>query len=256
LALHFEVIPDHLPERLKDQLQRFPAGVLQLEVGIQSFNVDVQQAIARKQDNERSVANLRWLRDCSQAHLHTDLIFGLPGESWQSFGQGFDRLAALRPHEIQLGVLKRLRGTPLARQFPADASGPQSMRFDSHPPYTVRHSEGLKSGELQAFQRLARYWDLVANSGRFARTLPILLQGPSAFDAFAAFASWLWAQTQATSGLTPEDLVDQLFEYLTRQRQQDAAVVHAALLADYVASGARASPAVLRLALGHGTASG
>jgi hypothetical protein len=38
LFVHFEVIPDHLPERLRELIMRFPAGSLQLEVGIQSFN--------------------------------------------------------------------------------------------------------------------------------------------------------------------------------------------------------------------------
>jgi hypothetical protein len=254
LALHFEVIPDHLPDRLKAQIQRFPAGVLQLEVGIQSFNVQVQQAIARKQDNALSVANLRWLREESHAHLHTDLIFGLPGETWESFAQGFDQLYALRPHEIQLGVLKRLRGTPLARQFPADAATAQTLRFDPEPPYTVHSNACLAEEDLPRFMRLARYWDLVANSGRFPRTLALLLEGTSAFHAFALFSHWLWTRTGLTSGITPEDLVDHLHAYWIEHACGDGALIHSALLADYVASGARASPAVLRLALGHGTA--
>jgi len=105
LFVHFEVIPDHLPERLRAMIAQFPPGVLQFEVGIQSFNEEVQKRISRKQDNALTVANLRWLQQHSHAHLHTDLIFGLPGESLQSFADGFDRLYALRPHEIQLGLL-------------------------------------------------------------------------------------------------------------------------------------------------------
>jgi len=38
LFLHFEVIPDKLPENLKQQIALFPAGSLQFEIGIQSFN--------------------------------------------------------------------------------------------------------------------------------------------------------------------------------------------------------------------------
>ena len=56
LFLHFEVIPDHLPDRLKDMIAKFPPGVLQFEVGIQSFNVEVQQRISRRQDNDKTVA--------------------------------------------------------------------------------------------------------------------------------------------------------------------------------------------------------
>jgi hypothetical protein len=57
----------------------------------------------------------------------------------------------------------------------------------------------------------------VANSGRFARTLGALLAGASAFAAFLAWSDWLWQTTGKTHRLTPEDLVDALFDYLTNQ---------------------------------------
>ena len=246
LQLHFEVVPDHLPERLKAMLVQFPAGVLQLEIGIQSFNVEVQQRISRKQDNPTTEANLRWLVAHTYAHLHTDLIFGLPGETWQSFGLGFDRLHAIGPQEIQLGVLKRLRGTPLARRSLPGQAAEFDMVYDAAPPYTVQHTGAVSASEVHAFIRLARYWDLVANSGRFAGTLPLLLRGESAFTAFADFAQWLWATTRATSGLSPEALLDAVFNYLTVQRALPVAAVRAALLADYLASGARSNPRALQ----------
>ncbi|MFZ2387069.1 MAG: radical SAM protein, partial [Polaromonas sp.] len=115
LFVHFEVVPDSLPDRLKALIARFPAGSLQFEVGIQSFNPEVQQRISRKQDNAKTADNLRWLVSESLAHVHADLIFGLPGETLESFSDGFDRLYALAPHEIQFGILKRLRGTPITR---------------------------------------------------------------------------------------------------------------------------------------------
>ena len=241
LFVHFEVIPDHLPDRLKDMIAKFPPGVLQFEVGIQSFNVDVQQRISRRQDNDKTTANLHWLVNESNAHLHTDLIFGLPGETLASFALGFDRLHALKPHEIQLGILKRLRGTPIARhtlEF--------GMVYDALPPYTVQQTGAVSAADMQRFTRLARYWDLVANSGRFARTLALLLQGKSAFQAFLDFADWLWQSTEMTSRLTPEALVDALFEHLSAHRHLPAALVRQALLADYVASGARANPKALQ----------
>ena len=241
LFLHFEVIPDHLPDRLKDMIAKFPPGVLQFEVGIQSFNVDVQQRISRKQDNAKTESNLQWLVNESNAHLHTDLIFGLPGETLESFAAGFDRLHALKPHEIQLGILKRLRGTPIARH-----TVEFGMVYDALPPYTVQQTGTVSAADMQRFTRLARYWDLVANSGRFTQTLSLLLQGPSAFYAFLDFADRLWATSAQTSRLTPEDLVDALFDHLTAHRKLPATVVRQSLLADYVSSGARASPKALQ----------
>jgi radical SAM superfamily enzyme YgiQ (UPF0313 family) len=252
LFVHFEVIPDHLPDRLKQMIAQFPPGVLQFEVGIQSFNVEVQQRISRRQDNDKTEANLNWLVNASNAHLHTDLIFGLPGETLASFATGFDRLYALKPHEIQLGILKRLRGTPIARH-----TVEYGMVYDEAPPYTVRQTGAVSRVDLQRFTRLARYWDLVANSGRFKQTLALLLHGPqpssSPFQAFMRFSDWLWHSTGQTSGLTPEDLVDRLFDYLTAQGLLAAMPLRQALQADYAASGARGNPACLQGFFRHGT---
>ena len=240
LFLHFEVIPDHLPDRLKEMIARFPPGVLQFEVGIQTFSPEVQQRISRRQDNDKTCANVDWLVNHSHAHLHTDLIFGLPGETLASFAEGFDRLYALQPHEIQLGVLKRLRGTPIARH-----SVEHGMVYDSLPPYTILQTGAVDAADVQRFTRLARYWDLLANSGRFKQTLPLLLAGPSPFAAFLAWSNWLWQNTGKTSGLTPEMLVDRLFDYLTQVIRLDVEEARQRLLADYLASGARANPSCL-----------
>ncbi len=240
LFVHFELVPDQLPERLQACIAQFPAGVLQFEVGIQSLNLEVQLAISRRQDGAKTQANMQWLTQKTHAHVHADLIFGLPGESWDSFATGFDTLWSWGPHEIQLGVLKRLRGTPLA------IKAQPHMVFHSAPPYAVLQTDAVDTAEVQAFTRLARYWDLVANSGRFGRGLQLLLQAPSAFAAFSGFARYLWLQRGATSGLTPEILVDSLFDFLVQERGLAAAVVRDALLADYQASGARAMPNCLK----------
>ena len=244
LLVHFEVIPDHLPDRLKSLISQFPPGVLQFEVGIQSFNENVQKLISRKQDNPQTEANLRWLLTESNAHLHTDLIFGLPGETLDSFAQGFDRLLGIGPQEIQLGILKRLRGTPISRH--TEAFG---MVYDPLPPYTVQQTKDLSAGTISRFARMAKYWDLIANSGRFKQSLPLILEpvapAHSPFYAFMNFSDEVWRITQKTFDLTPERLVDLVFYYLTTQRQQNIEMVRQLLLSDYVGSGARARPLCL-----------
>jgi hypothetical protein len=244
LFLHFEVIPDHLPDRLKAQLVQFPPGVLQLEIGVQSFNEVVQHTISRRQDNATTDANLRWLLAHTHAHLHADLIFGLPGETLQSFANGFDRLLAMGPHEIQLGILKRLRGTPITRHTAA-----HGMVYTPEPPYTVQQTGVVDSKTVARFARFARYWDVLANSGRFGQTLALLLHAPaqvSPFWCFMAFSDWLWQQLGATHRLTPESLVDALFDFLSQPSLLPADLVRQALLADYIASGARANPKALQ----------
>lgn len=57
--VHFELIPDHLPEALKALIVRFPPGTLQFEIGIQTWNPQVQALISRRQDNAAAEDNLR-----------------------------------------------------------------------------------------------------------------------------------------------------------------------------------------------------
>jgi hypothetical protein len=261
LFVHFEAVPDHLPDPLKSLIAQFPPDVLQFEVGIQTFTAEVQQRISRKQDNDKTDTNLRWLLGHSNANVHTDLLFGLPGESLEIFAQGFDRLYALGPQEIQLGILKRLRGTPIIRH-----AVEYRMVFDSVPPYALRESSTVDASTMQRVSRFARYWDLVANSGRFRKTLPLLLAEHSSafesggagakpgatgspFHAFLEFSDWLWQRTEKTSGLSPEFLVDVLFDYLCGRSALQSAKVKQVLLEDYLASGARGSPLRLRESL-------
>ena len=47
---HFELIPDRLPEALREVIARFPPGALQFEIGVQTFNEEVAARIQRRQD--------------------------------------------------------------------------------------------------------------------------------------------------------------------------------------------------------------
>ena len=132
LFLHFEMIPDRLPEGLRERIARFPPGTLQFEIGVQTFNPGVAAAIRRRQDLARLEDNFRFLREHTGVHVHADLIAGLPGETLESFAAGFDRLVGLGPQEIQVGVLKRLRGTPIGRH---DAEW--GMVYSPLPPYEL-----------------------------------------------------------------------------------------------------------------------
>lgn len=229
---HFELVPDHLPERLKGVIARFPTGTLQFEIGIQTFNEEVQRLISRRQDNAAAEANLRWLRERSNAHLHVDLIAGLPGEDVASFARGFDRLVALRPHEIQVGILKRLRGAPIARH--TERFG---LRFNPQPPYNILATDRIDFATMQRLARFARYWDMVGNSGRFARTLPLLL-GAAPFAGFLALADSLHAAMRRTNAIANERLYEHLHAHLLAIGVAPADATEA-LAADYLASGAR-----------------
>jgi radical SAM superfamily enzyme YgiQ (UPF0313 family) len=210
LFLHFEMIPDRLPAGLMELIQKFPAGSLQFEVGIQTFNEEVAARISRRQDNALAEANLRWLREETGVHIHSDLIVGLPGESLESFAAGFDRLVRLRPHEIQVGILKRLRGAPIARH-----TDEWEMVYSPNPPYEILENKLIDFFTMQRLRRFARYWDLVANSGHFVETTPLIWRDTTPFAGFLKFSDWLFAQTRQTHGIARSRLVELLSEYLS-----------------------------------------
>lgn len=205
---HFELVPDHLPDALKEAILQFPEGTLQLEIGVQSFNTDIQSLISRKQDNEKSEENIRWLREHTHAHMHADLIVGLPGEDIESFAKGFNRLVDINPHEIQVGILKRLRGTPVLRHIET-----YRLVFDSSAPYTILSTADIGFHDMQRMKRFARYWDLIANSGRFIKTLPFILKDLP-FERFMALSDWIYQKTNAMHGIALERLASLITQWL------------------------------------------
>ena len=242
MFLHFELIPDRLPESLREIIARFPDGALQFEIGIQTFNDAVSQLISRPQDNTKLEENLRWLRADTGVHIHTDLIVGLPGETLQSFAAGFDRLYLMRPQEIQVGLLKRLRGTPIVRH-----DEEWQMVYSRHAPYEILSNRLLPFEVMHRLKRFARYWDLIGNSGNFATTLSLLLDAQlSAFEEFLSFSDWLFARENRRHGIALVRLFERLFEYLTGHRSEAEQLVAEALWSDYTRSGRRDRPEFLK----------
>lgn len=231
LFLHFELVPDHLPSALKNRIEQFPAGSLQFEVGIQSFNTDVQERISRKQDNQRSEENLRWLKEKTHAHLHTDLVFGLPGEDLESFARGFNRLIALNPHEIQFGILKRLKGAPISRHM--EAFG---LVFNPYPPFNILKNDLIDFQTMQKMERFARYWDMIANSGRFEKSLPLILDDRP-FERFSKLSEALFEHAKRTHKIS----ISHLFTYVYQLGMSGLGIekehFEEMLLADYLKTG-------------------
>jgi hypothetical protein len=177
------------------------------------------------------------------------LIVGLPGESVESFASGFDRLVALRPQEIQVGILKRLRGTPISRH-----DGEWKMTYNANPPYEILQNKLIPFAEMQRLRRFAKYWELVGNSGNFVESVPLIWRGElceslpgggAPFADFMRFTDWLFARVRRTDTIALLRLMQLLFEFLTRERGVDAAIAAQALWRDYQRGGRRDKPGFL-----------
>ena len=242
LFLHFEMIPDRLPEALRELIRKFPPGALQFEVGIQTFDEQVATRISRRQDNQKLADNLRFLREQTGVHVHADLIVGLPGEDVETFATGFDRLVALGPQEIQVGILKRLRGTPIVRH-----DREWGMVYSPQAPYEVLQTSTMDFATIQKLRRFSRFWDLIANSGNFLQTTPLIWRDePSAFRAFLTLAERLFARVGRQHGIALNRLAEMVFEYLTSGRGLGQSLVAQTLSSDYLRAGRFDVPEFLR----------
>lgn len=207
LFLHFELIPDRLPEKLKVLIEQFPAGSLQFEIGIQTFDPEVQQKISRKQDHQKTLENLTYLNNETGVHLHTDLIVGLPGEDINSFEQGFNLLVSLGLQEIQIGILKRLRGTPVIRH-----TEEYQLVFNPNPPYNILSTRDMDSATLFRLSRFSRYWDMIANSGRFSNTMPEILSDQP-YKNFMALSEYIFEATGQTHKIALPRIFKLLYDF-------------------------------------------
>lgn len=227
LSIHFEVIPDRLPDPLKQVLSQFPEHVLQFEIGVQTFDPEIQSLISRRQNNEKTRENIQWLRQNTKAHIHADLIFGLPGDNLWNFGKSFDQLVALNPQEIQLGILKRLRGAPINRH-----TEEYQMIYSQSPPYSVISTRDIDFETLQRVNRMARFWDMIGNSGRFPQTR-ILILGDSPFTHFLKLSDSLFERAESTWKISLRRLFKLIYQILIEDFAMSTAEVMAAMEHDF-----------------------
>jgi len=222
---HFEVIPDHFPDVLKAKIALFPQGSLQLEIGIQTLDPIIAKGINRPLRLEKIYENLKFLENETRAHMHLDLIVGLPGEILEGFGRNLDLLCSLTHSEIQIGILKNLSGTTLSRH-----DKEHGMIYSDTPPYDILQNNNLSFEQIQKMKRFARFWDIFYNSGSFENTVKLLWNNGSVFEHFYAFSEWIYTQTLSTWKISLDRQITLIYDYLILSHESDT--VQKALIED------------------------
>lgn len=238
LFLHFELVPDHLSDELKALILQFPEGCLQFEIGIQTLNLSTQKHISRRTNLAKAEDNIRWLVEKSHVHLHVDLIAGLPDENLSSFAEGMNRLYSWQPHEIQLGILKRLKGTPIIRH-----TEPFNYRYSPEPPFSVMENKDIPFDEMNHMKRLAKYWDLIINSGRFKHTQSLLLEDKP-FENMSELTSWLFSKLGRSHSIRLEKLFELVHEYLLNIKGIDRGLLKSTIAEDFIKTGIQGWPKI------------
>lgn len=247
LFLHFEMVPDRLPDELRSLIKKFPAGALQFEIGIQTWNPAVARLVSRRQDYVKIQDNIRFLATETGVHMHVDLIAGLPSEDLNSFAEGFDAVANLNPHEIQLGLLKRLKGTPIARHEKTF-----TMIYEENSPFQIITTSTMDYATIQNIDRFSGFWDRFANSGQFVGFMAMLKElaqqrsQPSLFWIFDEFRLFLEERHATSHSNSLAKLTESAYFFLTDKLGVDQKRAGEILRLDYTKVNGRDLPEFLK----------
>ena len=163
---HFEVAADLLTEDEIALIQTMRPGLIQLEIGVQSTNEKTLAEIHRKTDFEEITRKVKAVQKGENVHQHLDLIAGLPYENYESFGHSFNDVYALKPEQLQLGFLKVLKGSYMAK-----AAEGYGCVHKAKPPYEVLGTRWLSYKEILKLKGVEEMVEVYYNSGQFQKTI-------------------------------------------------------------------------------------
>lgn len=120
------------------------AGFKEFEVGLQSTNPKALKKMNRPTDLKKFLSGVRALQKEGIAPI-VDLIFGLPGDTLEGFGQTLDFVSdnAIDSH-LQVFPLLVLPGTDFRKK-----SRELGLMYDPSPPYTLIRSPGFSALDMQ-----------------------------------------------------------------------------------------------------------
>ncbi|HWR40395.1 MAG TPA: DUF4080 domain-containing protein [Patescibacteria group bacterium] len=219
---HFEMAADLLDDEVVEFLAAAPAGRFQFEIGIQSTALDTLQAIQRHNHWERIVRNVDKIRAYDTIHLHLDLIVGLPRETWADFERSFNDVYWLRPHMLQIGFLKLLKGSGIRQDAPE-----YQYAFMSEAPYEVLASDAMTYGEIRRLKQLEEVFNQVYNSGHLTQTLRYLvsLWGNNPFRLFLDLTEYWERQRLFLAAHNAKKICRHLLDYIAASRPEAVALL-------------------------------
>lgn len=162
---HFEIAPDRFTEKMFQFLETVPADLFQFEIGIQSTHPETLIAVNRHMDVQAAARNVERLVRLDTIHIHADLILGLPFENRDSFEASFNSVYYMRPHYIQMGLLKVLPGTEIRRK-----AGEYGLVYCEQPTYNILGNNWMDHQALAGLHDFGECVEAFYNN-RYFRTL-------------------------------------------------------------------------------------
>lgn len=166
---HFEISADRLNDEHIDILSKMRPGLVQLEIGVQSTNVETLSAIRRRMDIDKLREVVRRLSENKNIHIHLDLIAGLPYEDITSFKNSFNDVYNMKPDELQLGFLKVLHGS-----YMYEDAKKYGIVYKTFPPYEVLYTDWLSYDDILKLKQIEEVLEIYYGSGQFTYSVRYL----------------------------------------------------------------------------------
>ena len=210
INFHFEVTAHLIEDDMLEFLKTVDEGLFQFEVGVQSTNPKTLDAIDRQTDFNKLSKVVNQINSYNNIHLHLDLIAGLPHEDYNSFKKSFNDVYGLRPHKLQLGFLKLLKGSELRRK--KDDYG---FKFINKPSYEVMETKDISYKELLKLKQIEDLVEKYGNEGYFKNSIEYIIENffESPFDFYSEFADFWETKKYNEASHNRLSLYKKLYEF-------------------------------------------
>ena len=206
---HFEVAAELLTAEQIELLNSLRPGLVQLEIGIQSTNTETLTAVNRKTELSALKETIAAIREKNNVHIQLDLIAGLPKEDLESFKNSFNEVYKMNPHQLQLGFLKVLSGSPMEGM-----AAESQILYQSAPPYEVLSTKWLSYEDIILLKKVEELAEVYTNSGQFLYSMMYLQNYvKTPFELFEKLAAFYEEKNYAGLKLSRNKRYEILWEF-------------------------------------------
>ncbi|HJO92409.1 MAG TPA: DUF4080 domain-containing protein [Victivallales bacterium] len=157
MKFHIEIDPSKLTHEFISKLSEAKKNQLHIEAGVQTFNEATLKSTNRMVSNEAVINNLKKLCSLENIEIHTDLIAGLPEQTYLNIFDDISKLSAIGPEEIQLELVKILPGSLIGK------NKDKGFKWSPQPPYEILETNSFSFSELSKITCLSKIIDSYYN---------------------------------------------------------------------------------------------
>ena len=224
-VFQFEVVGELVKEETINRIAKLKSKYLRFEIGIQSTNNIVNEAVCRRQNMDKLKKNIFLLNKTNKVDLHIDLIAGLPYETKESFINSFNEAFLLRGKELQLGFLKFLRGTKMLEMVDE-----HEYKYSNKAPYEIISNKYLSNEDLKEIEMVEKSLNRYYNSG----ILPKLFNHQLDNNLVSSYYEFFKGLYKELEHYQKDELFKILDDYIKLLFPENYDYLHHILLIDYL----------------------